>query len=130
VQGRGSERVVVGIEDYDRDGIIEVEWDFDNDGPLQLKMQWFVKQEPTHNVLLRIMQLDGDGTGAAEDGVAEMTLSGGSANDWGEVVPGADGWLNWAIFPWISGYGCYGMQVDGAGWSEQIVFEVRPGTEQ
>jgi hypothetical protein len=37
------------------------------------------------------------------------------------------GWLSWSTYIEVSGPGCYGLQIDSAGFSEVIVFQVVQG---
>lgn len=37
------------------------------------------------------------------------------------------GWLTWSAFLVVNGPGCYGLQIDGADFSEVIVFQVIQG---
>ena len=53
--------------------------------------------------------------------LGELQLSPDTAG----TAAGADGdWLIWSAYLVVSGPGCYGLQIDGAGFSEVLVFQV------
>jgi hypothetical protein len=132
--GRGNDRVIVGIGGASAairnvDGVLYSTdpWDFERDGPFQLKVQLYITQKSRTDVLLRFKQLDGEGTGASAnspEGVSAISLPASRGN---ELL---DDWWNWLSLPWISAYGCYGVQVDTTEWSEMIIFQILPAAAQ
>lgn len=82
-------------------------------------LKWLVSSAYHGPVLIRGRQLDGShmlGFGAGATPLAEMDLPPGSGD------PGAHGWRSWPGYTRLEAAGCYGIQIDGTTFTEQIVF--------
>jgi hypothetical protein len=83
----------------------------------------------TTDMLVRGRQMDGAAgvlfSKEPDSGLlAQLQLSPDTAGTTGDT---SGGWLAWGIFLVVSGAGCYGLQIDGAGFIEVIVFQVIQG---
>ena len=73
--------------------------------------------------------------GRQMDGPTDVRFSqdaGADPLDYWQLFPGSaqdsnTGWLAWDTYLEVSGPGCYGLQIDGAGFSEVIVFQIIAG---
>ena len=82
-------------------------------------LKWLISPAYHGPVLIRGRQLDGPhviGFGAGETPLAEMDLPPGSGD------PGGHGWRGFPGYARLRAAGCYGLQVDGATFTERIVF--------
>lgn len=88
---------------------------------------WLTRPDYQGPVLIRGRQLDGPnalqfGAGPGER-AAELRL-GGPAGTAGTTSSDAPGWRYWETFTIAPSPGCYAYQVDGAGFSETMIFQV------
>lgn len=102
------------------------------------KVLWIASPRYQGPILVRGRQLDGDGTvrfgdSAAADAALELGSSSaadGSGNASGGAsgsAGGGDGWRSWPKYTFVTAPGCYAYQVDGAGFTETIVFRATAG---
>jgi hypothetical protein len=79
----------------------------------------------TTDMLVRGQPMDGPNAllfslSSGSEVLGELQLSPDTAG----TAAGADGdWLIWSAYLVVSGPGCYGLQIDGAGFSEVLVFQ-------
>lgn len=93
-----------------------------------IKAVWWVEPyKADHPILVRGRRLDGEGEvrftggtlgGTPEDPVAELRLAGPNAR-----LVDSYGWHDWISNLWVQEPGCYAYQVDGADFSDVVVFE-------
>jgi hypothetical protein len=91
-----------------------------------VKTLWVSDASYSGPVLVRGGQLEGNHELRFEDGASpglELDLP----VDAGASSPGEEpGWREWPSFTRVEASGCYAFQVDGTGFTETVVFEVRP----
>lgn len=93
-----------------------------------IKTVWWVEPDKADRpILVRGRRVDGEGEmrftggtlgGTPDEPVAELRLAGPNAQ-----LAGPDGWHDWASNLWVREPGCYAYQVDGANFSDVVVFE-------
>ncbi|HEU5199509.1 MAG TPA: hypothetical protein VFU32_07725 [Ktedonobacterales bacterium] len=83
----------------------------------------------TTDMLVRGRQMDGAAAVlfSEETGSGLLTQLQLSPDTAGTTGGASGGWLTWSAFLVVSGAGCYGLQIDGAGFSEVIVFQITKG---
>jgi hypothetical protein len=107
------------------DGVLQV---VPQDGAWLQKVLWLSAASYQGPVLVRGRALDGSGTVELALGDApradQLRLPGaGSGAASGDQPPG---WRDWPSYTQVPNPGCYAYQVDGADFSEVIVFEAAP----
>lgn len=125
IEGLGHHHVFVNVDGTDRNARVTLPHEdiFDAGDPVEMKLQWYSSPEYRGPLLLRFLGPVVDSSTAVDISagtVREFRLSEQSA----QPTPGLDGWRNWLVIYNLRGFGCYGVQVDGLGFSEVIVFEV------
>jgi hypothetical protein len=86
---------------------------------------WIAAPSYTGPALVRGRQLNGDGTISFGAGVvANATQLDLAAGTW-TTSSRAPGWRQWESITAVTKPGCYGLQIDGVGFSTVVVFEAR-----
>jgi hypothetical protein len=89
------------------------------------KVLWFAHPSHPGPAVVRGHRLDAPGTltfARAPGSAAPVLLLDSATAD----RSGGSGWLDWPSGLWAPSPGCYGLQVDGTGISETIVFQAGP----
>lgn len=89
-------------------------------GWLEVKTLWFASPAYQGPIYIRGRQLDGPHQPVFGEGApASLELQLGP----GPTINGEDGWREWPGSTWLRAPGCYAWQIDGADFSQVIVFQ-------